>query len=87
MSKGLGSSSKRVRRRGNETQSDVSSLDSLPSNSALERLRMSSASSASPKMVRLGGRGQIERSTVVSLGQSARPAVLKWDFDDISENG
>lgn len=71
--------------RATEIQSDISSLDSLPSDGARERLNIFSASSSSPKRVRRGDRGQSEDSSVISLEQSARPPALQWDFDDISE--
>ncbi|KAE8445799.1 hypothetical protein EG329_012857 [Mollisiaceae sp. DMI_Dod_QoI] len=80
-----GLSSKRMKLRASETQSDISSLNSLPSDSSRERLSHFPASPSSPKRQRRGGSGQSGHSSVGSLEQSARPPVPQWGFDDISE--
>lgn len=85
MNNGLGLSSKRMKLRATEIQSNIPSLNSLPSDGVQEHLNDFSASSSSPERVRRGGHGQSERSSIVSLEQSAQPPVLQWDFDNLSE--
>lgn len=81
-----GLSPKRAKLHTTESQPNISSLNTLPPDGVRDRVDSFSTSSSSPKRMRCESRGQSEYSSIGSVGQSARPSVLHWDFDDTEGN-